>query len=165
MAGDDKLWAAVAGPDGRARPLLAYSTATFQSCTAISRIALVVAQEKVAEARALIDEQRFDKVCAVVCGSARRQDSVRAGLDAISSCDYVVVHDGARPLVRVSDVRAGMRVVRPNQMQILRRNAFNGLRSGNGLLPLGDQLGAEARGLTISQQLGPDLQCKTFSES
>ena len=29
----------------------------------------------------------------------RRQDSVRAGLEAIAACDYVVVHDGARPLV------------------------------------------------------------------
>lgn len=99
MAGDDKLWAEIAGPDGRARPLLAYSIAAFQACTAVSRIALVVAQEKMDAAQALVAGQRFDKVCAIVCGGAQRQDSVRAGLDALGACDYVVVHDGARPLV------------------------------------------------------------------
>ena len=99
MAGDDKLWAAIVGPDGRARPLLAYAIAEFEACAAVARIALVVAQDKLEQARALASEERLDKVCAVVPGGTRRQDSVRAGLDAIGACDYVVVHDGARPLV------------------------------------------------------------------
>jgi 2-C-methyl-D-erythritol 4-phosphate cytidylyltransferase len=99
MAGDDKLWAEIAGPDGCARPLIAYSITAFQACAAISRIVLVVAEEKLDAARALVAEQGLDKVGAIVCGGARRQDSVRAGLDALGAGDYVVVHDGARPLV------------------------------------------------------------------
>ncbi len=99
MAGDDKLWAEVAGPDGRTRPLVAYSIAAFQACAVVSRIALVVAEEKIDAARTLVAGQSFGKVCAVVAGGARRQDSVRAGLDALGACDFVVVHDGARPLV------------------------------------------------------------------
>ena len=99
MAGDDKLWAAVVGPDGRAKLLLAYAVAAFQSCSAIARIVLVVAEDQIGAARALVADQGFDKVSSVVPGGARRQDSVRAGLDAIGACDYVVVHDGARPLV------------------------------------------------------------------
>lgn len=99
MAGDDKLWGAIAGPDGSAQPLLAYTISAFESCAAVARVALVVAEDKLEPARALVEEQRFDKVSAVVSGGARRQDSVRAGLEAIGACDYVVVHDGARPLV------------------------------------------------------------------
>jgi len=99
MAGDDKLWAAIAGPDGSARPLLAYAVAAFETCPAIARIVLVVTEDKLAQARALVEEHHFGKVSCVVAGGARRQDSVRAGLDAIGACDYVIVHDGARPLV------------------------------------------------------------------
>jgi 2-C-methyl-D-erythritol 4-phosphate cytidylyltransferase len=33
----------------------------------------------------------------VVPGGARRQDSVRNGLDALGPCDWVAVHDAARP--------------------------------------------------------------------
>jgi 2-C-methyl-D-erythritol 4-phosphate cytidylyltransferase len=35
----------------------------------------------------------------VVIGGERRRDSVRAGLEALPDCEYVIVHDGARPLV------------------------------------------------------------------
>ena len=98
MAGGDKLWTDIVSPGG-SRPLIAYSIAAFQSCAAISRIALVVAEEKMGAATALVEQQRFDKVRAIVAGGARRQDSVRAGLDAMDTCDYVIVHDGARPLV------------------------------------------------------------------
>ena len=40
-------------------------------------------------------------------GGARRQDSVRAGVEAAAElgCDVVCVHDAARPLVRAEDVR------------------------------------------------------------
>ncbi len=99
MAGDDKLWLEIAGADGGDRPLVAYAIAAFQSCSAISRIALVVSQDKIGTTTALVEEQGFDKVFAIVAGGARRQDSVCAGLDATGTCDFVVVHDGARPLV------------------------------------------------------------------
>jgi 2-C-methyl-D-erythritol 4-phosphate cytidylyltransferase len=38
--------------------------------------------------------------CVLVTGGARRQDSVRRGLDRLDEdCEVVLVHDGARPLV------------------------------------------------------------------
>ncbi len=42
-----------------------------------------------------------------VCGGARRQDSVRAGVEAVAGggIDVVLVHDAARPLVSPGDVR------------------------------------------------------------
>lgn len=99
MAGDDKLWLELTDASGCARPLLAYSVAAAQSCASVARIALVVAPDKLDAARSLVENEGFSKVTAIVPGGARRQDSVRAGLDALGACDYVAVHDGARPLV------------------------------------------------------------------
>jgi 2-C-methyl-D-erythritol 4-phosphate cytidylyltransferase len=57
---------------------------------------------------------------AVVSGGATRQASVRCGLDALPELyDAVLVHDGARPLVRADDVRAGMREVRTGRAAVL----------------------------------------------
>jgi 2-C-methyl-D-erythritol 4-phosphate cytidylyltransferase len=99
MGAHDKLWTALADRDGAERPLVAYALATFQTCNVVSRIALVVAQDKIGPAEALVEQEQLDRVTAIVVGGERRRDSVRAGIDALGPCDYVVVHDGARPLV------------------------------------------------------------------
>ena len=108
MAGRDKLWAPIAGTNGRLRPLLAYSLAVFQASSSIERIVLVTNQATLDQARALVREERLDHVCAVVPGGATRQDSVRAGLEALGDCTWVVVHDGARPLVTEELIERGL---------------------------------------------------------
>jgi 2-C-methyl-D-erythritol 4-phosphate cytidylyltransferase len=112
MAGGDKLWAPLAGPDGRARPLLAYAVSAFQRCSAIGRIALVLAADALDGGRDLVRDEGFDKVCAVVAGGARRRDSVRAGLDTLDGCGWVAVHDGARPLVTPELIERGLAAAR-----------------------------------------------------
>lgn len=112
MGGADKLWAPLVGPDGRSRPLLAHTLAAFQACPAVSRIALVTADDALERARALARDEGFDKVCAVVAGGARRQDSVRAGLEALGRCAWAIVHDGARPLVTADLIEQGLEEAR-----------------------------------------------------
>ena len=110
MAGVDKLWAPLPGPDGR--PLLARAMGVFESCPVIDRIVLVVSSDAVGRAQELVLEEGFAKVCAVVAGAARRQDSVRAGLEALEACEWVVVHDGARPLVTADLIERGLEEAR-----------------------------------------------------
>jgi 2-C-methyl-D-erythritol 4-phosphate cytidylyltransferase len=56
----------------------------------------------------------------VVRGGATRQDSVRLGVAALPAhCAGILVHDGARPLVRAHEIRAGMRAVRPGLASLL----------------------------------------------
>lgn len=99
MAGEDKLWTSLRGTDGCAHPLIAYSIAAFQSCGAISRVVLVVAPPRLKSAHALVADEGYEKVVAIVPGGSQRRDSVLAGLVALGQCRYVAIHDGARPLV------------------------------------------------------------------
>jgi 2-C-methyl-D-erythritol 4-phosphate cytidylyltransferase len=107
-----KPWAPLTDASGRERPLVAYPIAAFQACAAVDRIAVVVAEDAVERAQVLVRAAPFAKVCAVVAGGARRQDSVRRGLDALDACDYVAVHDGARPLVTPELIERGYHAAR-----------------------------------------------------
>ena len=107
MGGIDKLFAPLAG-----RPLLARTLAAFQECPAVDLVALVVLKENLERARALVAEYGFSKVRHVCPGGARRQDSARAGLEALGECDYVAVHDGGRPLVTPNLIERGLEAAR-----------------------------------------------------
>ncbi len=103
MGGLDKLFTEVAG-----RPLLAHAIAPFQECSPVERIVLVLGAENIERGQALARGQGFSKVCAVVPGGERRQDSVRLGLKALGECEYVAVHDGGRLLVSVGLIERGL---------------------------------------------------------
>lgn len=107
MAGVDKLLAPLAG-----RPLLAHTLAAFQACEAVQRVALVMAADRLEEGRELVRAHGLDKVAAVCAGGERRQDSVRAGLEALGACEWAVVHDGGRPLVTARLIEEGLAATR-----------------------------------------------------
>src|SRR5213083_233323 len=107
MAGADKLFTEVAG-----RQLLAYAIAPFQECDSIDRIVVVMAPLSLKRGRELVERHGFTKVAALVKGGERRQDSVRLGLEALRECDYVAVHDGARPLVTTELIERGLEAAR-----------------------------------------------------
>lgn len=82
-------------------PLIVYSLKVFIQSSSVQEVILVVPPGKVAEYEPLLEKwiQKGDKI-SVVEGGARRQDSVHNGLKTLSSsCDVVMVHDGARPFV------------------------------------------------------------------
>jgi 2-C-methyl-D-erythritol 4-phosphate cytidylyltransferase/2-C-methyl-D-erythritol 2,4-cyclodiphosphate synthase len=65
---------------------------------AVDELVVVLPEDLVAAGTTLVGETRLP--CRIVAGGARRQDSVRAGLAAVStSADVVLVHDAARPFV------------------------------------------------------------------
>jgi len=103
MGGPDKLFTPLGG-----RPLLAHTLAAFQDCPAVDRVVLVLAAEGLAQGLALAEEEGFSKVRTVCPGGRRRQDSVREGLEVLGSCAWVVVHDGARPLVTPRLIEEGL---------------------------------------------------------
>ena len=92
MGGLDKSFAPVLGI-----PLVVHAIDQFESSPLVHQIVLVVAKDSVGRARELIQHRAYSKVTNVCVGGRRRQDSVRSGLEALSSCEWVMVHDGARP--------------------------------------------------------------------
>ena len=103
MDGRDKLFAVVGG-----KPLLAHTLSAFHICGRVDRVVLVLSSENMERGRELVAKAGFNKVAAVCLGGERRQDSVRNGLEALASCQWVVVHDGARPLVTVELIERGL---------------------------------------------------------
>lgn len=107
MGGADKLFAPLGG-----RPVLEHTLRALQATPEIHHIVLVVAEPNVERARALVTAGAFDKVKAVCPGGERRQDSVAVGLGVLAPCDWVVVHDGARPFVTRELIVAGLAAAR-----------------------------------------------------
>jgi len=107
MGGVDKLFALLGG-----RPLLAHTLAAFQASPSVEAIVLVAAADGLKGARQLVADSAFAKVAAVCQGGPRRQDSVRAGLDALGPCQWVLVHDGARPLVTAGLIEEALAAAR-----------------------------------------------------
>ncbi|MDP9017114.1 MAG: 2-C-methyl-D-erythritol 4-phosphate cytidylyltransferase [Candidatus Eremiobacteraeota bacterium] len=101
-------------------PLVAWSIRTFAHMPEIVDIVLVTESENIEAVYAIAAAVVSDKPFAVVAGGNSRQASVRAGVDALPArCNAVLVHDGARPLVRANDVRNAMRVVREGTASLL----------------------------------------------
>jgi 2-C-methyl-D-erythritol 4-phosphate cytidylyltransferase len=80
-------------------PILLRTTRPFQDSPAVSQIVIVIAGEKEEMCRQLIGGPAWSKVSHICIGGPRRQDSVAEGLKRLNRFDYVMIHDGARPLV------------------------------------------------------------------
>lgn len=103
MGGQDKVLTSLAG-----KPLITHTLRAFEACTAIDQIVVVLSE---ANAEAVLPLLRpFKKVTRTCLGGSRRQDSVRHGLYTLTACDWVVVHDGARPLVTPGMISQGLAV-------------------------------------------------------
>jgi len=90
-------------------PMLLYSLQTFQRCEAVSEIVLVIFKGGEQRLESLGQADRFPKLTRVVQGGPRRQDSVFNGLLACDErADIVVIHDAARPMLRVEWIASGI---------------------------------------------------------
>jgi len=94
--GFDKLFALLNN-----KPVLAHSITAFEQTKSVTDIIVVGRAERLSDCEEVIRAQGFRKVSTVIPGGARRQDSVQQGLERLAQdCDFVAVHDAARPLVR-----------------------------------------------------------------
>ena len=83
----------------REKPVLYYSLKTFQD-SFIDRMILVTSESDVEYCRQnIVEKYGFDKVTQVVAGGRERYHSVYEGIKAAGDCDYIFIHDGARPFV------------------------------------------------------------------
>lgn len=101
-------------------PMVGWSIRRFAEMAEIEELVVATEPECVDQMRALIARLAPDRSAHIVRGGASRQGSVYNGLMAVpAQIEAVLVHDGARPLVGTSDVRAGMREVRKGRAALL----------------------------------------------
>jgi 2-C-methyl-D-erythritol 4-phosphate cytidylyltransferase len=104
MGGVDKIFAPLAG-----RPLLTWVLDTFNRCKLIDQIIVVLSEENLKQGERLVLERDWSKVSDVCLGGEERQRSVANGLKLIKDCSWVVIHDGARPLVTEVMIENGLK--------------------------------------------------------
>jgi 2-C-methyl-D-erythritol 4-phosphate cytidylyltransferase len=107
MGGIDKIFARLGD-----EPMLVRIITVFQNCPSIDEIVVVLARKSLGQGRKLIKEHEWPKVVAVCPGGLRRQDSVREGLKRLSGCDWIVIHDGARPCIDTDIIERGLYAAR-----------------------------------------------------
>ena len=84
----------------KGKPVLYYSLAVFEESPEIDEIILVTGKECIEYCKKeIIEVYGLQKVKHIVPGGQERYDSVYAGLCACENCEYVFIHDGARPFV------------------------------------------------------------------
>jgi len=107
MGGIDKVFADLNG-----EPLLARILTVFQNCHSIDEIVIVLARKNLGQGRKMVKDCGWPKVTAICAGGPRRQDSVREGLGRLTDCDWVIIHDGARPCIDAGLIERGLRAAR-----------------------------------------------------
>ena len=113
--GVDKLAVQLSG-----KPLLAWTISRFESAEIIDEIIVVTKKDEIAKVREMTKSEGFRKVTSVVKGGAYRQQSAQNGLNAVSTDSKVVlIHDGARPLIRTSDIKKIVESAKENGAALL----------------------------------------------
>ncbi len=107
MGGVDKIFTPLLGA-----PLIVYTLDQFEAFYDVSEIVLVLGSGALEEGRRVVRERVYQKVSHICAGGERRQDSVRLGLEALSPCQWVIVHDGARPCLDQSLLARGLAAAR-----------------------------------------------------
>ena len=105
--GEDKAFLMLAG-----KPLIVWSLDTCHSYEPITQIVLVLNNNNIGRGKQLAAGNNWSKLTGICTGGARRQDSVKAGLEKLDSCDWIIVHDGARPFLTVDLLRTGLESAR-----------------------------------------------------
>ena len=93
MSGEDKIFMSLSGV-----PVLYRTVAVLAQCEYIEEIVVAVRDDSVQRAAELLKD--IDKVTFIIAGGDERLDSVAAAVGSVSKkAKYIIVHDGARPLV------------------------------------------------------------------
>ena len=92
------------------RTLIRRTLEAFDHCSEIDGITLLISQRNLLDVTRELEQDGWRKAIDIRLGGERRQDSVRLGLESLSANppDFVVVHDGARPMVSDELIHEGL---------------------------------------------------------
>src|SRR2546421_13007729 len=96
------------------RSLIRRTLEAFDRCPEVTGITLLISQRNLLEVTRELESDGWRKAIDIQLGGERRQDSVRLGLLSLKNDppDFVIVHDGARPLVSDDLIHASLEAAR-----------------------------------------------------
>lgn len=80
-------------------PLIVHTMLAFEQCDLVDKIVVVTRSDMIINMNTLCREYGLTKVTDIISGGADRSQSVFIGVNAVGDMEYVMIHDGARPLV------------------------------------------------------------------
>lgn len=105
MGGIDKLMITI-----ERVPVLIKSILAFEECELVDEIVIVTRRQEILHVADLIRQYQIQKVTNIVCGGDTRQQSVLNGLCSVSrNTEFLIIHDGARPLVQKETILSCIR--------------------------------------------------------
>ncbi|WP_053984916.1 2-C-methyl-D-erythritol 4-phosphate cytidylyltransferase [Niameybacter massiliensis] len=98
----------------KGKEILTHTVERFSTIAQIEEIIVVTGEEDIEYVTTLLrDTYKIKKVKAVVAGGKERQDSCWNGISNVSEeMDYIMVHDGARPLISEAVINASIEKVK-----------------------------------------------------
>lgn len=81
-------------------PVIMHSVNTFLDIEDVHTVIVTVREQDIKAFSDCISDERVR----LVIGGATRQESVKKAFDTIDNADLVIIHDGARPLVKKQDI-------------------------------------------------------------
>jgi 2-C-methyl-D-erythritol 4-phosphate cytidylyltransferase len=96
------------------RTLIRRTLEAFDRCSEVSAITVLISQRNLLDMTRELEQDGWRKPIDIRLGGERRQDSVRLGVESLrqSPPDFVVVHDGARPLITDELIHEGLETAR-----------------------------------------------------
>lgn len=91
----------------RDAPIIVHTLKRFENCDVVDEVILVLSKGEIENFQKNIEKFNLKKIVKIVAGGENRAESVQNGLKAVDSLrsEIVAVHDGARPLVSVDEIR------------------------------------------------------------
>lgn len=90
------------------RPLITYALDAFEDSPVDELVLVVGAGEEEYVRTEILAGRDYQKLIAVTEGGKERYHSVYEGLKRLTDCEYVLIHDGARPLISEEIIERAM---------------------------------------------------------
>lgn len=92
------------------KEILVHTVERFNNMPEIQEIIVVTGKEDIPYVEKLLKQDyKLDKVVCIVEGGRERQDSVYNGIQAVNErAQYLIIHDGARPLITSAVILRGL---------------------------------------------------------
>ncbi len=103
MNGQSKQFAELLG-----KPVLAYALEAFEQSPSVDEIYVVCREHDILLVSDIVGHFGITKAVSILPGGATRCESVRCGLDAAGGCDFIAIHDGARPCILPEHIDAAV---------------------------------------------------------